>query len=343
MAEMHDDDLAEKVRFLGAPGVLASAGEPLQVRETHMSWVFLTKDLVFKLKKPVRFSYLDFSSCAAREAACRDELRLNQTLAADVYLRLVRLSRGRDGGLELDGQGETVDWLVLMRRLPAEHMLDDRLKAGTATAADIAKLVDLLASFYASAPRVLLPVDGYVDRLRRQIAEDREIICMPRFAIDKARAIDIMDRLDGAFSSVVSVLRQRVVEGRIVEGHGDLRPEHVWIGDPIRVIDRLEFNLQLRLVDPFYELAYLGMECTMLGADWAARLLIAHASRAIIDPAPMELVRVYTAIAASLRARLSLAHLLDPSPRDPGRWEPQAERYLDQAAAALSLPPPAAA
>lgn len=331
-----NQNLDEKVRFLAAPGVLAPDETPAS-RETHMSWVFLTKELVFKLKKPVRHSYLDFSTCSAREVACREELRINQRLAPGVYLRLVRLTCEPGGGLCLDGPGETADWLVVMRRLPAEFMLDNRIRAGAATPAGIARLVEHLLGFYRTALQDSLTPEDYVDRFRMQLTENRKTISLSRFAIDHGRAHAVMDRLDVRLSELDDVIRQRVSEGRIVEGHGDLRPEHVWLGDPIRVIDRIEFNRDLRMVDPFDELAFLGMECAVAGANWVAPILIRAASDALGAP-PAGLIDFYTAMRASLRARLSLAHLLDPQPRDPAKWEPQAERYLDQAACALNLP-----
>jgi aminoglycoside phosphotransferase family enzyme len=332
---MLDHSLQEKVRFLASPGILGGPGDVPQMRETHMSWVFLTADRVFKLKKPVRFPYLDFSTCAAREAACRKELQLNQTLAPDTYLRLARLTRSPSGGFEIDGDGATIDWLVVMRRLPDERMLDGLLVAKSVGRAEIEQIATMLIAFYRSAPPVFLEPGAYLGRFQQQLASDRETLATPSFQIDHGRAAKIMDRLDLACSRLASGLEERAALGCIVEGHGDLRPEHVSLGPPIRVIDRLEFNRDLRLVDPFDELAFFGMECAMAGAEWAAPLLIAHAEKALPHPPAHELVRLYTALRATLRARLALAHLLDETPREPGKWAPRAERYLDQAAAAL--------
>jgi aminoglycoside phosphotransferase family enzyme len=220
-------------------------------------------------------------------------------------------------------------------------MLDSLLKAQTVTPAAISGLTDLLINFYRSAPPDSLTADAYVRRFRDQIEVDRETISIPRFRIDHARAGAIAERLNERLHALDGILRNRVAAGCIVEGHGDLRPEHVSLGDPIRVIDRLEFNRDLRLVDPFDELAFLGMECAVAGAEWIAPLMIRAASAALAPAPPTELIEFYTATRASLRARLSLAHLLDPVPREPQKWEPKAERYLDQAARALSLPRPA--
>jgi aminoglycoside phosphotransferase family enzyme len=338
---MPNDGQDEKVAFLASPGVLGAPGERPELRETHMSWVFLTKDRAFKLKKPVRFPFLDFTSLAAREAACRAEVELNQELAPGVYLRLARLCATKSGAFELDGAGQTVDWLVVMRRLDEALMLDARVRAGAATEADMEKLADLLIDFYRRTQKDEISPDAYIARFRDQLALDREIILSPRFPIDHRRAARIMDQLGAVFAAVEPALRERAAEKRLVEGHGDLRPEHVWLGDPICIIDRLEFNRALRFLDPFDELSFLGMECAVAGAPWIAPLLIARAKAALPPAASDDLVAFYIALRASLRARLTLAHLLDIRPRQPAKWAPLAERYLDQAAAALSLPLPA--
>jgi aminoglycoside phosphotransferase family enzyme len=225
-----------------------------------------------------------------------------------------------------------------MRRLDDRLMLDKLLEQGSSLSPAIRKLAELLIRFYGSAPSDSLTPDAYVKRFRDQFRLDRSVVGEPRFRIDHALAKAVLERLDVQLAALDSALRSRVAAGCIIEGHGDLRPEHVWLGDPIRVIDRLEFNRDLRLVDPFDELAFLGMECAVAGADWIGPLLIRTASSALRNPAPSSVVQFYSASRASLRARLSLAHLLDEKPRDPARWEPQAERYLHQAAEALNLP-----
>jgi aminoglycoside phosphotransferase family enzyme len=337
---MLNQDLEEKVRFLASSGALAGADRAV-ARETHMSWVFLTEDLVFKLKKPVRFSYLDFSTLQARETACREELILNRRLAPDVYLRLARLTREDDGVLKIDGQGRTIDWLVVMRRLPKDEMLDARIQAGRLTRKDIEDLAAVLTVFYAEAPRVPTTAGAYLARLRAQLALDREVLCDARLPFDHARAASMLDRVARALTELESALRARVESGCIVEGHGDLRPEHICLGDSIRIIDRLEFNRELRLVDPFDELAYLALECAVLDARWIGSLLIERARERLAAPSD-EIMRFYWVLRASLRARLSLAHLKDATPRQPEIWSPRAERYLAEAERAFNLHHPGA-
>ncbi|HEX5685030.1 MAG TPA: hypothetical protein VFY73_13490 [Ideonella sp.] len=303
-----------------------------------MSWVFLTSDCVLKLKKPVRFPFLDFSTIEAREFYCRQELRLNARLAPGVYLGL-RALQWHDGEFSvlpperLPAPGQTLDWLVLMHRLPEQRMLHRLIAQGQVTEVDIDKLVGLLGRFYRHAMTLPVQAEEYVARFHREQASNREVMLRPQFELHHAGLA--LDRMDRALVTYAELLYEPCTRGRIVEGHGDLRPEHVCLVDPPVIIDCLEFNAQLRQVDPFDEVAFLGLECGLAGADWLMPRLIAGLSAALDDRPPAALIHLYTAQRALLRARLAMAHLLDPQPRAPQKWAPLAQRCVQRALAAL--------
>jgi aminoglycoside phosphotransferase family enzyme len=115
---------ADIVDLLKNPSAYPDSPRTVQVIETHISWVFLTDRHAYKLKKPVRYDFLDFSTAERRYRACQDEIRLNRRLAPDVYDDVLPVTRDSRGLLELDGQGQEVDWVVKMRRLPARSALD---------------------------------------------------------------------------------------------------------------------------------------------------------------------------------------------------------------------------
>jgi aminoglycoside phosphotransferase family enzyme len=331
-----DVSLEEKVRFLSSPASYRERLDEVVAVETHMSWVFMAGERVRKLKKPVRYPFLDFSSLAAREANCRQEVRLNRRLAPDTYLGVIPLTQSADGSLALEGHGAVVDWLVLMRRLPRERMLDHMLRQGTVGAQDLDRLTAVLASFYRRAEPADITPAAYVERFIREQAINREVLTRRDFAVDHGRVPTVLDRLDRALAEGGELLEERVRARRIVDGHGDLRPEHICFTDPLVIFDCLEFNRELRLVDPFDEIAFLGMECALLGATWVAPLLVQDLGGKLGECPPARLVALYTAYRAVMRARLALAHLLDPTPREPGKWEPLATRYLKLADQALS-------
>lgn len=309
----------------------------VELRATSMAWVFLTADLVYKMKRPVHRRFFDFRSLEARHHACDEELRLNRRLAPDVYLGLSRLTRTAAGGLTLDGTGETVDWFVRMRRLPEARFLDHALGLGTATDRDIETVAATLAGFHASAPVVRPTPHSFLGRYRADLGESRAALANGPFRQNSA----VFDRLLTALETVLreepDLLLDRLDAGRVVEGHGDLRPEHVWLGPPVLIIDCLEAALALRLLDPFEEYCTLAMECSVLGADWVGPLLLDHVSARLDDRPCQRLLAFYTTHRATLRARQALAHLLVPRPRTPERWRPLADRYLAAATRAAAI------
>lgn len=318
--------LADKTAFLSAPSAYDPAPETVERRETHMSWVFFAGDRVYKLKKPVRFPYLDFSTLARRETACRAELRLNRRLAPDIYLDVVPLVAG-PRGLSLGGQGEAVDWLVAMRRLDESRMLDRRL-ADHVTDQELDRLAAVLVRFYRRAAPVRIPPHRCLADWRAGLDYDRRVLLAAKLGLPGG-AIRRVDAVERRFLAIhARVLAARARRGRIRDGHGDLRPEHIWLGDGVRIIDCLEFSARLRAADPLDEIAFLDLECERLGAARAGRRLRRRVVRALPDGAPQALYLFYRTHRAMLRARLSIAHLLEPDPRTPEKWPRQARGYL---------------
>jgi uncharacterized protein len=324
--------LADKIDFLRRADAYRPPVPAVTPHETHMSYVFLAGDRVFKLKKPVRFPYLDFSTLERREAACRAELKLNRRLAPDVYRDVVPLVRSA-GGLAIGGDGETVDWLVMMNRLDETKMLDSVIGEGRLHRWQLDRLAAALVRFYRRAHAVFISPAAHTAELRRSLALNRRILLDPRLHLPagRVRHIDAVQRRFLEHRS--QLLAQRVRTRHIVDGHGDLRAEHVCLGDPVRIIDCVEFNARLRMVDPFDEIAFLCVECERLGAAWAGEYLRRRVMRSLHDGDSEELFIFYRCYRATLRARLTMAHLLEPNPRTPGKWAPLALAYLRLAAA----------
>lgn len=331
-------DVADKVDFLSRPETYGPDTERVEVRETHMSWVFLTERHVYKLKKAVTYPHLDFSTIEKRRRNCEAEVRLNRRLAKDVYLGVMALRRDAHG-LNLDGAGEVSDWLVHMVRLPEPDMLDQRIAAGRLSRENIDKLAHLLADFYARLPPET--DTAYLDHLAREQPINRSVLETPELGFRDA-ATPLLDVLDRAIDDLRPALEARIAAGRLVEGHGDLRPEHVCLNDTPKIIDCLEFNRRMRIVDPFDEVNYLGLECEIEGAAWIRPALLDVLERRIDHRPEPALMALYGTFRALLRARLSAAHLLEDHIRKPEKWGPETFRYLAQAEReAVNLPSPA--
>ncbi len=324
--------LADKVDFLGALKAYSTERpEEVQARETHMSWVFLTDRFAYKLKKPVRHNHIDLRALDARRRNCLTEIRVNRRLAGDVYVAIEPLTFAAHRGLQIAGDGSAVEWLVVMRRLPDELMLNRALRSGGPERRDLERVALRLAQFYGGlAPEPVSPA-AHRRGFEEEISLFRQELVRPAFARD----LDLVDRAAGRLIDFLGARPEMLLErqraGRIVEGHGDLRPEHICLEREPVIIDGLEFSRRLRLVDPADELAFLALECTMLGEAKAGTRLQRRYEELAGDRPPDALVGWYTAFRAFLRARLAALHSLEPGPRTPDAWLAQADRYLSAA------------
>lgn len=275
--------------------------------ETHISWVLLAGDRAYKLKKPVRFEFLDYGSVVARAQACRDELRLNRRLAPDVYLDVVSLTRDAAGGLELGGRGEPLDWVVVMRQLEERRTLDDRLAAGKATRADAEALARLLADFYAGVDRVAVTPGEYRARIRHHVRANRDdlLASLPQDA--RGLVARVHARQLEALALFPAWFDERVLMHRIVDGHGDLRPEHVYFDESGRVLvfDCLEFSAELRAIDVADELCFLAMECDLLAAPWFGDDVLRRCLAALQDAPQERLLAYYKSYRACVRGKVA--------------------------------------
>lgn len=323
-----DIPIDAKVAFLKRGEAYPDRPNRVEAIETHMSWVFLAGSFAYKLKKPVRYEFLDFSSVEARRLDCEEELRLNRRLAPDVYLATVPLTADRRHGLVLGGQGEVVDWLVKMRRLPEHRMLDKLIAARAVDRDELDRAIALLASFYSRLPPALHDPVAYVQRLRAEAQDNAREVASARYHLPA-------DRFDAVLAAQVTLLDQdydafahRVRQGRIIEGHGDLRPEHICLLEQPVVIDCLEFNREFRILDMADELAFLALECERLGAGNLSATIFEIHERITGDRPPSRLVSFYKSYRACLRAKLAIWHLRDAQPVEAGKWPAMAMTYL---------------
>lgn len=325
--EIRDFTLAEKVAALRDPACYPERTGAVQAIETHMSWVFLTDAHAYKLKKPVRYDHQDFASLDARRFYCLEELRLNRRLAPDVYLDVLPLASA-DGRLCIGGTGPVADWLVRMRRLPAQAMLDALLARRAATPQQMRAIAARLAAFHRAQPAALLDGAGYRALLLRHVEDAEQELCDPLWAWPPARLAALFARQRALLAVQAGALQVRVAAGRVVEGHGDLRPEHVFLGEPLAIIDCLEFSRELRTVDAADELGYLALECEMARAPALAGVLVQAYRECSGDPLPGPLLHLYQSCRACARARLAIRHLREARYRDSPRWRRRALRYL---------------
>ncbi len=340
---MHHHDgkttLAAKVYALRQPQTYPDLCASIKAIETHFAWVFLAGDYAYKMKKPMQMERMNFRDLGAREHNCREELRLNRRLAPKVYLDVLPLCINRDGQLHVNGHGVTIEWLVKMRRLPAARLLNEALLAHTVTAAEIQPIAARLAEFYRDQVPVLFSSADYLSRLHAHVDDTREQLLAVDLRLNSNSIEQAIEQQRSFLFEHSLLIQERVLAGKIIEGHGDLRPEHIFLGsessDVIQlspcIIDCLEFDGDLRIFDPVEELAFLALECERLDAAWAGVEFL-NAYRAIaLDAFDTMLFDFYRTERALNRAKITAWHVRDPEARGLADWVGLANSYLRDA------------
>lgn len=279
----------------------------LTLKQTHISYVVLADGDVYKIKKPVKFAFLDFSTLPLRRHFCHEEVRLNRRLAPDMYLGVVGLvRRGGRCAIGAADDPEAFEYAVHMRRLPEERTLDRLLAAGSVSTAMIERIAERLAAFHASAasgPEIASCGDP----------EAVWAVMTGNYTATNAyRNVTIAASDDDAVQTFAArflhrhdaVLRRRQAEGRIRDCHGDLHVEHVCFADALVIFDCIEFNPRLRYCDVASEVAFLAMDLDAHGAPELARQFVAHYATLAGDPGVHELLPFYMCHRAYIRGQV---------------------------------------
>lgn len=329
--------LETKVRFLKRTDAYPNRTSCVETVETHFAHVFLTDRFAYKLKKPMRFHSIDFRTVELRGASCTAELRLNRRLADNVYVDVVPLSLdGDELVLESWGRGAVVDWLVKMHRLERDRMLDARAVEDEVTDEELRRLMTKLAAFYARAHRASWSGAGYRRHLEQELRRADGDLAAHADRLDGASVNRVVHSQLEFMSREAGLVEARCRKGRVVDAHGDLRPEHVFLGDPPQIIDCLEFSAELRLLDAAEEIAFLALECTELGAPELAARIVKLYRELCRDPVPEPLLNFYYSHRALARARSCAWHLDEPlTEQRRAHWLTRMERYLEAARLAI--------
>lgn len=281
----------------------------IELRETHVSRVFLTEGEVFKVKKPVRFTFLDFSTLDARRRACEAEVLLNSRLAAGTYLGLVPVRLDEHGRHHFGPSGEVVDWAVHMLRLPDEMRADERLAAGTLTGEHIDAVAASLADFHARVRSdAAISAWGTVDAIVRNVRENfDEVDAAQEGLLTAAQAREVECWQLDFLRDRARIFERRRESGRIREGHGDLRLDHLYLGEAgeLTIIDCIEFSDRFRCGDVCADVAFLTMDLAAHGHVELAERLLARYARAADDYDLYAVIDFYESYRAYVRGKVS--------------------------------------
>jgi uncharacterized protein len=341
-----DDEQREVIAFLRDPGSYPPGAGPVEIIETHASLVFLAGSYAYKLKRAVKYPYLDFSTAALRQAACTAELRLNRRTAPQLYLEVRAISRRADGRLQWGRPGgkrtEPVDFVVVMRRFDQHELLDNVAARGGLSAPLLYALCAHIAAFHAAAERC--PAGGAAAMAAiadTAIAELRE----RRSAGFAAAQLDrVAAGVAAEFGRVGSLLDARRAAGKVRRAHGDLHLRNICLldGKPV-LFDGIEFSEELACIDVLYDLAFLLMDLNHRGFGGFANLVVNRYLDLTGEDDGLAALPLFVALRAAIRAHIT-ATMAEHGwgGADPATEFAEARRYLAAAEAALtrSMAPP---
>jgi hypothetical protein len=288
---------------------------PARVRliQTHISWVFVAGARVYKVKKPVDFGFLDFSTPARRARACLREVELNRRLAPRLYLGTVPIHETHEGGFSLAPTGRIIEHAVVMRLLPQERLLSALLARGEAGAADLRRVASRIAAFHARAApantrwrRVAVLEENLRENFRQTVPFLGRTVRGGDYLVVWDYNHDFLERRR-------ALLEKRAREGRIRDGHGDLHAEHVWIGrGGVLAYDCIEFSDRIRQGDVAADIAFLYMDLLHHRRPDLAAALMDEYLRRTGDWEVRLLVPFYACYRAVVREKVESFRLADP-------------------------------
>jgi len=322
------DDQHEVFAFMADPAT--HRGAPVQRIDTHSAAVFLAGDRAFKVKRALRYPFLDFSTLPKRKAACEAELEINRVFAPAIYLRVVPVTRENSGALRLGGDGEIIEWAVEMRRFDETKTLDH---LANAHAIDLT-LADKLGRAVAETHRHIPALDGapWIEALADYIEQTNGTFRAEPDLFDPAQAMALRDDLQHALDRLRPLLAARSAEGMVRRGHGDLHLGNVVLidGDPM-LFDAVEFSLLVAAGDVLYDLAFLLMDLVERGLHAAANVVFNRylaETRHPSDPDALAALPFFMAMRAAIRASVTASRAAIASPGDRHELRASAGRYF---------------
>lgn len=327
-------DLPSLKKALLDPVIYPEHPRVVGFNETHISLLFFTGKHVYKLKKPVDFGFLDFTTLEKRKYFCEQEVKLNRRLSSGIYLGVVRVTVDGKRVL-LNGEGEAVEYAVQMKQLPGELLLDHLLKEGKLTPEMMERVSERLARFYSVAE-----TSDYIksfskpERVKQDTDENFE---QTEKYIDEAIPGDVYEEIRNRTNRFLKerkeLFHRRIAADRIRDCHGDLRLEHIFWGDEVSIFDCIEFNERFRYTDVAADIAFLAMDLDYQGrADLALPLIRTYMDESGDSDIP-DILDFYKCYRAYVRGKVESFRLDDPNIPQEEKMEARkrARRYFDLA------------
>ena len=310
--------------------------EPIELLETHISWILLVGPVAYKIKKPVNLGFVDFSTQARRAWFCAEELRLNRRLAPDLYLAVVPI-HGPPERARFHGGGPVIEMALKMRRFPQEALLPEALAHGSVPPAAFEALAERLAAFHARTA-VASPQDPWGEPPSVLDPALANLAVLERCGVDPAVLAPLRRWSEAQAQRLTPLFRRRKADGRVREGHGDLHLGNMALLEGrIEVFDCLEFSPELRWIDAISDLAFAAMDLQHGGRSIEAHRLLSRWLERSGDYGGLRLWCWYRVYRALVRAKVTALRLsqADLAGEEVGRRQAELSSYLRWAQAVI--------
>lgn len=305
--------------------------QPIEVLQTHISYIFLTGEYAYKLKKPLDLGFLDFSTLEKRRYYCYQELELNQPIAPDIYLEVFPITQQNDT-LEINGQGEPIDYILKMRQFPQSALFSEMEKAGQLTESLLAQLGKKVARFHQNAKtNDYISQFGEPETIKEAINNNyQQTEKYIGIAQTQQQFTETKAFTDNFFQTYNSLLNQRKNNNFIRECHGDLHLKNIcWWQDKIQLFDRIEFNEPFRFVDVMYDVAFTVMDLQFRGCSHLGNVFLNNYLEYTGDWEGVPILPLYLTRQAYVRAKVNSLLLDDTNVAEEKKQEAtqQASKY----------------
>jgi len=287
----------------------------IELAQTHISFVFLTRNFVYKVKKAVDLGFLDFTTLEKRRFFCEKELELNRRLCGDMYLEVVPINRSKSNIIKIKGKGKTIEYAVKMKRMPQEKMMNRLLEEKKVDSKLIDKIAKITAEFHSKAEtNKRISEFGSLAIIETNWKENFE---QTREFVSKTISMTdfklIREKIDDFIKRNVSFFEKRMAEGRVRDCHGDIHSGNIFVTDRIYIFDAIEFNERFRYSDVASDVAFLAMDLDFKERTDLSNFFVKRYVTYSGDQELMKLLPFYKCYRAYVRGKVTSFKLKDPS------------------------------
>ena len=319
---------------LSKPEAYDEEVKEIKVIQTHISYVFLTGDYVYKVKKPVNFGFLDFTTLEKRKYFCEKEVEINSKFSPDLYIGVLPITREENGEIKINGSGKVIDYVIKMKELPQERLMSKLLEKDEINEEIIDKIISILINFYSKTESIDESRSlGNLETIKFNWNENFETTkSFVNITIPEKIFEEIKNKVNNFFEINKELFEKRLKENKIKWCHGDLHSNNIFVTDKIHIFDGIEFNERFACIDIAEDIAFLLMDLEFKNKKALSSYFLEKFIEKTGDRDLLKLLDFYKCYRAYVRGKVTSFKLNDPNI---GREEK--ERVLKEARSYFNL------